>query len=313
MMKQEICFAIVLSLFIPFLGIGQLEKSSADSWVDYASGDYEIHANITYATANNTPLKLDFYLPRKRPIPLPTVIFFHGGGWVAGQKEQNMFELLPYLSLGMAVVNVEYRLASNSPAPAAVEDCRCALHWVVSHAKYFSLDTSKIVVTGGSAGGHLALMTGMLPANSIFDRQCATNDSVRWSSGIEPRVRVAAIVNWFGITDVVELLEGTNAKHYAIEWFGSIMDRKALAQELSPITYVRSGLPPIITIHGDSDNIVPYSQAVRLHASLDKAGVPNRLVTIHGGMHDGFTRQELIDGFKAVREFLRKFSILPRE
>jgi acetyl esterase/lipase len=177
----------------------------------------------------------------------------------------------------------------------------------------FNLDTSKIVLTGGSAGGHLALITGMLPPYSRFDRQCPTNDSIRWSSGTEPQVKVAAIINWFGITDVEELLDGPNAKHYAIEWFGSMNNRKELAKELSPITYVRTGLPPIITIHGDKDDIVPYSQAVRLHSALDKAGVPNQLVTIHGGKHDGFNRQELADSFNAIREFLRKNNILPME
>jgi acetyl esterase/lipase len=57
-------------------------------------------------------------------------MLFHGGGWVDGQKERNVFQLLPYLSLGWAVINVEYRLARNTPAPATVEDCRCALRWV---------------------------------------------------------------------------------------------------------------------------------------------------------------------------------------
>ena len=300
-------------LFVPFLAMAQGEKPSPDVWADYVAGDYDIRANITYAIANNTPLKLDLYLPKNRSIPQPTLVLFHGGGWVAGQKEQNVLQLIPYLWLGWAVVNVEYRLASNSPAPAAVEDCRCALRWVVSHASDFNLDTSKIVLTGGSAGGHLALITGMMPQYSLFDRQCPTNDSIRWNSGTEPQVKVAAIVNWFGITDVEELLDGPNAKHYAIEWFGSMSNREELAKELSPISYVRPGLPPIITIHGDKDDIVPYSQAVRLHAALDKAGVPNQLVTIHGGKHDGFNKQQLIDSFGAIKEFLRKNHILTME
>jgi len=90
-------------------------------------------------------------------------------------------------------------------------------------------------------------------------------------------------------------------------------DRKELAQQVSPITYVRAGLPPIITIHGDEDDVVPYSQAVRLHAALDKVGVPNQLVTIHGAKHDGFNRQALIDSFATIREFLRKYGILTKE
>ncbi len=66
-------------------------------------------------------------------------------------------------------------------------------------------------------------------------------------------------------------------------------------------------------IHGDQDEIVPYSHARRLHAALDKAGVPNQLVTIRGGKHSGFNRQTLIDSFATIREFLRKHQLLKAE
>src|SRR5262249_8938513 len=131
--------------------------------------------------------------------------------------------------------------------------------------------------------------------------------------GTEQQLKVAAIINWFGITDVHEMLDGPNAKHYAIEWFGSMSNREELARQVSPINYARSGLPPIITIHGDEDDIVPYSQAVRLHAALDKAGVSNKLVTIRAGKHGNFTQQELLDSYTAIREFLRKYDLLKTE
>ena len=284
-----------------------------DKWVDYASADYDILPNITYSIANNTELKLDLYLPKDRGAPNPTLILFHGGGWVDGQKERNVFQLLPYLSLGWAVINVEYRLARNTPAPAAVEDCRCALRWVTYHAKEHNLDASKIVLTGTSAGGHLSLITGMLPAQSIFDRQCPTDSNTRWREGTEPKTNVAAIINWYGITDVAELIDGPNAKHYAMEWFGSMTNREELARQLSPINYVRAGLPPILTIHGDQDDIVPYNQAVRLHAALDKTGVPNQLVTLPGRKHGGFNRQDLVNSYAVIREFLRKHNLLNPE
>lgn len=314
MMRTFFVFALCVALSaVSAVGFGQGQNPNTDKWADYASGEYDITPNITYATANNTELKLDLYLPRNRSTALPTLMLFHGGGWVDGQKERNVMQLLPYLSLGWAVINVEYRMARNSLAPAAVEDCRCALRWVTYHAKEYSLDTSKIVLTGGSAGGHLALITGMLPAQSVFDRQCPTDSSTRWREGSEPQAKIAAIVNWYGITDVAELLEGANAKHYAIEWFGSLSNRQELAKQVSPINYVRAGLPPIITIHGEEDDIVPYTQAVRLHAALDKVAVPNQLVTIRGGKHGGFNKQALVNSFITIREFLRKHNILKPE
>lgn len=297
-------------LLAPATMIGQGVASPSEPWTDYVSGDYDIQADITYATANGTELKLDLYVPRNRSRLIPTLLLFHGGGWVAGRKESNVLQLLPYLSMGWAAANVEYRLGQVSPAPAAVEDCRCALRWVVQHAKNYSLDTARIVLTGGSAGGHLALITGMLPPGNPFDRQCPTDNSIRWGAGTEPEVKVAAIVNWFGITDVAELLDGPDAKHYAIEWLGSLKERQEIARQVSPITYVRPGIPPVITLHGDRDDIVPYTQAVRLHAALDKAGVPNSLITVSGAGHGGFSKQQLVDGFTAIREFLRKNGVL---
>jgi acetyl esterase/lipase len=304
-------FALVATLLaVCAIGLGQTPAPAPGKWVDYVAGDYDIQPNVTYSIANNTELKLDLYLPKNRSTPKTTLVLFHGGGWVDGQKERNVLFLLPYLAEGWAAVNVEYRMARNSRAPAAVEDCRCALRWLTYHAKDYNLDTSAFVLTGTSAGGHLALITGMLPANSLFDRQCPTEASTRWNQGPAPPLKVAAIVNWFGIADVAELIDGPNAKHYAMEWFGSMSNRAELARQLSPINYVRAGLPPIITIHGDQDDVAPYSQAVRFHAALDKANVPNQLLTIHGRKHDGFNRQEWVDSYAAIREFLRKNNIL---
>src|SRR5260370_32423254 len=134
---------ILLALCAP--GFGQVQTPSPDKWTDYASGDYDILPNITYATAGNIDLKLDLYLPKNRATPNPTLILFHGGGWVDGQKERNTFYLLPYLSMGWAVINVEYRMAKNARAPAAVEDCRCALRWATYHAKEYGFDTLRSV------------------------------------------------------------------------------------------------------------------------------------------------------------------------
>jgi hypothetical protein len=83
-------------------------------------------------------------------------------------------------------------------------------------------------------------------------------------------------------------------------------NREDVARRASPLTYVRPGLPPIITIHGDADPTVPYSHAVRLHEALNKAGVPNQLVTIPGGKHGGFSHDQTVWAYTAIREFLIK-------
>jgi acetyl esterase/lipase len=233
--------------------------------------------------------------------PLPTVIWIHGGGWTGGTKES--FTGVPaFLAMGMNVVNVEYRLARTAPAPAAVEDCRCALRWVIQHAKEYGIDVNRLVVSGGSAGGHLALTTGMLPASAGLDRQCPGPDNLK----------VAAIVNWYGISDVNELLDGENMRAYAVTWLGSAPDRDQIAKRVSPLTYVRAGLPPVLTIHGDADPTVPYTQSVRLHKALTDAGVANELMTMPGGRHgfDCCTAAQRLNAYAKIREFLGAHHVL---
>jgi acetyl esterase/lipase len=264
---------------------------------------YRVVPNITYLTASNWDAKLDLYVTRTADKPLPTMIFIHGGGWTGGTKEgRDIGGVLPYLDMGMNVVNVEYRLARVAPAPAAVEDCRCALRWVIQHAKEYGIDATRLVVAGESAGGHLALTTGMLPASAGLDRQCPGPDNLK----------VAAIVNWYGISDVNELLDGPNMKAYAVTWLGSAPDREQIAKRVSPLTYVRAGVPPVITIHGDADPTVPYTQSVRLHKALTDAGVANELVTMPGGKHgfDCCNLTQRIDAYGKIRAFLTRQHVL---
>src|SRR5207244_6223772 len=102
----------------------------------------------------------------------------------------------------------------------------------------YGVDVTRIVVSGDSAGGHLALTTGMLPATAGLDRQCPGPDNLK----------VAAIVNWYGISDVNELLDGPNMKSYAVAWLGSAADRDQVAKRVSPLTYVRRCLPLSLTV-----------------------------------------------------------------
>lgn len=276
--------------------------------------DYEVIPDITYFIANRTELKLDIYQPREPKGPTPVVMFIHGGGWVEGSKERDVLGVLPYLQMGFSVVNVEYRLGRVSLAPAAVEDCLCALHWIGRNAAKYNFDLNKVILTGGSAGGHLALTTGMIPDSAGLANQCAAEDDNApgwrgpWKS---PAPKVAAIINWFGITDVWDMLEGPNIRSYAVSWFGSQPNQEALAKRVSPLTYVRAGLPPILTVHGDADPLVPYADAVRLHEALTKAGVPNQLLTIPGGKHGDFPADQTLKAAETVREFLIKYGVTP--
>jgi acetyl esterase/lipase len=290
-------WVLVILLAVAPQARGGDKVSDRESWAATLFSRYSVRTDIPYLVADNWESKLDVYRPRQASSPTPTVVYFHGGGWVGGNKNVRPLYFLPYLEMGWSVVNVAYRLARVSLAPAAVEDTRCALRWVIENADRYNFDTDRIVLTGRSAGGHLSLITGMLPASSSLDRRCLG----------ETELKVAAIVNWFGITDVDDLLEGENMQAYAVTWLGSQGDRHEIAKRVSPMSYIRPGLPPVLTIHGDADVVVPYEHAVRLHRALNESGVPNELVTISGGKHGGFSRAERLRIHVATREFLKKY------
>ena len=125
--------------------------------------EYRLVPNITYLRASGQDLKLNVYQRRGLTDLNPTIVHIHGGGWTNGNKESSDLTFLPYLEMGWIVVNVEYRLADVSHAPAAVEDCRCALRWIYRNAEQYNFDLDRIVATGNSAGGHLSFTTGYFP------------------------------------------------------------------------------------------------------------------------------------------------------
>lgn len=281
-------------------------------WAVSVGQNYRLVPDVTYLVADGYESKLDVIARKDTTMAAPTLLYIHGGGWVGGSKEAMFLHFLPYLEMGFSVVNVEYRLGRVALAPGAVEDCRCALRWVLDNAAEYGFDKDRIVVSGHSAGGHLTLTTGMLPASAGLDRRCPVRnpEGKGRADAHEPEMRVAAMINWYGITDVADLVEGPNAKTYAVAWMGGLADWREVARRVSPLEYVRSGLPPVLTLHGDADEIVPYSHGTRLHEALSKAGVPNQLHTIRGGNHGGFTLEENLEAMRVIRDFLKGRGIL---
>ena len=232
------------------------------------------------------------------------------GSWAA--KESSTMSIVPWMEMGWNVVNVEYRMAKVSLAPAAVEDCLCALRCVADHAKENNVDLSRMVVMGESAGGHLALTTGMIPESVGLDRECPGGAGIGVFTGPGERKlpKVAAILDWYGISDLNDMLSGPNQRAYAVEWFGSLPNAEEIAKRVSPLTYVRRGLPPVLIIHGDADPIVPYSQATRLRDALASAGAPHDMYTVKGGGHGNYSAEERVKIYEKIHEFLTKYKVM---
>jgi acetyl esterase/lipase len=113
------------------------------------------------------------------------------------------------------------------------------------------------------------------------------------SAGLGPQSGVAAVVNFYGITDVLDQLEGPNTRKYAVEWIPETMtaaERREMARRVSPQSYVRKGLPAVLTIHGDNDPTVPYEHGVMITKMLREEGNDAEMINIPGGLHGDFMR-----------------------
>lgn len=297
--RQVICGFVLLIALLNVTIVSGAQESAVASVVDFSTR-FRITPNVTYHESGSWEGKLDLYIPSAADGPKPVLIWYFGGGWVISSKEADGNFVLPYIEMGFAVANVGYRLAGTSPAPAAAEDAICALRWVSRNAETYNLDPERIVLAGRSSGGHLALYAGLSPHDHELVKRCATRSEFL-ANDLKP-ARAAAVVNWYGITDVVDLVQGDNALIWAQRW---VEDELGLAKYLSPLAMSSPGDPPVITVHGDADPLVPHDHAIRLHEALDRAGVANELVTIEGGGHSGFTVEEYQRSYQAIEAFLR--------
>jgi acetyl esterase/lipase len=256
-------------------------------------GNVTVQRNISYGQYPQTVL--DVFVPNASSAKRRTgVIVIHGGGWVNFTKETVVTKLvLPWLAKDCVVANVDYRLAGVSPAPAAVTDVLTAAAWFRKNASRWNVDPRHIIVTGESAGGHLALMVGMTPKRAHLG----------------PATKVAAVVNFYGITDVEDQLQGVNMQDYAVRWVPEQENRFELARRVSPMTYVRKNVPAVLTIHGNADEVVPYDHGVQLTKALRQDGADAEMIAVPNGGH-GFTPDRMAKLYPEIFQFLIKRRIL---
>lgn len=254
----------------------------------------EVESNIAYDQYKETVLDI---LRPKNPTASgkhPGVLLIHGGGWTGGAKEQRVeYAAMKYLEKGFVVANVEYRLAKTAPAPAAVSDVLRAANWFRDNAKKYNVDSNRIIVTGDSAGGHLSLMVAMTPK----------------SAGLGKTAKIAAVVDFYGITDVEDQLSGPNIQQYAVTWVPEQQGRESLARRVSPIIYARKDLPPILLIHGDNDKTVPYDHSAKLTKALQDEGADARLITVPGHGHS-MPKAKLDELYEHIFTFLKEKGVL---
>jgi acetyl esterase/lipase len=240
--------------------------------------------NLPYVTDGHPRQVLDLYLPGGN-LPLPLVIWVHGGAFRVGDKADKL--PTPSLSRGYAVASLNYRLSQHALWPAQILDVKAAVRWLRAHAGQYTLDPTRFAAWGESAGGHLVAMLG------------ATGHVAAWEVGehLEQSSRVQAVVDYFGPTDfrqmdahrlpegmVHDLADSPESELVG----GPIQARPERVADANPITYVTPDAPPYLVIHGERDPLVPHHQSELLVAALARAGVEHTFYTVPGAGHGGF-------------------------
>lgn len=241
-------------------------------------------AGITYVQVGETALKLDLARPPGEG-PFPAIVFIHGGGWHSGGRNQ----LRPWVEeaarRGYVAATISYRLMKyddlNGPGtpnfPAQVHDAKAAIRWLRAHADKYHVDLDRIGVAGASAGGHLALLVGLTDSAAGLEGEGGYRDQ---SS------RVQAVVNWFGPTEMASCHDKSSVA-WMLRMFvgGTPAEAPDRYRAASPTTYVSQDDPPVLTLHGDRDQLVPVEQAHLLDQKMKAAGAPHTLLVLTGQGH----------------------------
>lgn len=229
------------------------------------------HSNVKYGFAGGEELLLDVHVPDGDG-PFPVAIYVHGGGWMWGDKanpdDAPALEMLT--KAGFTWFSINYRLAPKHRWPACQNDLQTAIRWAKANAAQYKGDTSRIVLMGYSAGGQLATYAATV---------------------VDESIKVQAVIGYAPLTDFVQELPkrgnilGSAQRGLLNRPQELTLESLGMLKALSPINYVRPGMPPLLIVHGDADNSVPYVQSLLFQAKMQTNGDRCDLITLPGAPH----------------------------
>ncbi|WP_121746176.1 alpha/beta hydrolase [Streptomyces sp. E2N166] len=222
------------------------------------------------------PLELDLWLPGASLTgPFPLVLFVHGGAWRRGRRDDmgmrtRHWAPRPFGRIaaeGFAVACADYRLSGEATFPAPLDDLRAALRWLALRSAELGIDTSRTIVWGESAGGHLASLLALTHSDPPL---------------------VGAVI-WYGPSDLTTARGRFTPEDAATPEALMLGTAPATAPEraraASPLTHVHADAPPFLLVHGEQDTMVHCSHSRSLASALEKAGSPAELRTVPRADH----------------------------
>jgi acetyl esterase/lipase len=236
---------------------------------------------IKYHRERGVDLHLDLYRGREGRRNCPVLLQIHGGAWIFGSRTNQGLPLMHHLAArGWVCVSVDYRLSPHATFPDHLIDCKRAVQWIREHVADYGGDPNFIVVTGGSAGGHLCSLVAL-----------TANDPEYQPGFEEVDTRVNGCVPFYGVYDfadrhddiphtgLAELLERSVMK-------ASLEEAPEAYDKASPLARITSDAPPFFVVHGDADTLAPVATARRFVEALrEKSPKPVRYAEIPGAQH----------------------------
>jgi len=301
-MKQIL---ICLLALIPFL-VNSANNIGRKAINLNGSGQLEdpvTHVSEVYKTIDTLKLKIDIFHtnPLIQKKNKTAIVFFHGGGWAYGTPSEFYSTCERYAKMGIVTFSVGYRLCiENGTVPnrtispiECLMDTKSAMRWVRENASRFGIDSNKIVASGQSAGGQLAISTAMI------DEYNEKSDNLSISCRPDAVMLFSATVN---------TLEA---------WCDRLLgDRRTKIWSISPTHNMREGLPPMIHFHGTEDEMVPFWTFQFFETEMKKKGNYFELHVYQGRKHylgDGnpkYSRYFDDEILKVADDFLRKQKLL---
>jgi acetyl esterase/lipase len=283
----------------------------------------------TYKVVNGHEIKADVYRPDD-DLTHPVVMYIHGGALISGSRSGvNREQVSRYLKAGFALVSIDYRLAPETKLQDLLEDVKDAHKWILAKGpQLFRADPSRVVVSGGSAGGYLTLMAGIClnpkpKALAAFygygdiDGPWYSQPDAFYSK--QPAVKKEDAYAAVGSSPVSSPPTNSNRGRFYLYcrqnglWPKEVTGHDPAKEPgfftpFCPVRNVTKAYPPTILLHGNKDTDVPYHESVDMAAALQRGGVEHEFITVDGGGH-GFDRamqDPVISGyFDRALAFLR--------
>lgn len=248
--------------------------------VQTSQQQYKVISDVQYCTGGGKPLLMDIFIPISRwKTPTPAVLWLHGGGWERGDKNGNSGALM-LADAGFVTGSIFYRLSGDSPFPADIQDCKCAIRYLRANAKTYGIDPDRIGVAGASAGGHLAELV------ATADKKAGLEGDGGWRN-VSSQVQAASA--YYGVSDFT--VGAREFQHHTgkvvLKLFrGNEKEKPELYKQASPIMHVSKDDPPLLLVHGDQDDLVPFNQSVEMAKAYERLGLKVEFIPVKNAGHD---------------------------